>query len=130
MLIGEAFEQQGRYSDAIRFGHAELEVCVSMRMALPSHGLCTSSLASPILRLFACSQDKFNFTSPSKMRAGQLLGRCHAALGQQSLSATAFDAAIGLAQTTRFLLQVREPPHSAYGCMRPRMPLTVCFSLA
>ena len=42
------------------------------------------------------------------MRAGQLLGRCHAALGQQSLSATAFDAAIGLAQTTRFLLQVRE----------------------
>ena len=60
------------------------------------------------LRLFACAQDKFNFTSPSKMRAGQLLGRCHAALGQQSLSATAFDAAIGLAQTTRFLLQVRE----------------------
>ena len=93
----------------------------------PLHFQPSLTYSSPVC-LFACSQDKFNFTSPSKMRAGQLLGRCHAALGQQSLSATAFDAAIGLAQTTRFLLQVRELfPHSAHGCMRPRMPLAVCF---
>jgi hypothetical protein len=38
------------------------------------------------------------------VRAGQVLGRCHAALGEHALSVSAFDAAIGLAKLGRFLL--------------------------
>ena len=40
----------------------------------------------------------------SKVRAGRVLGRCHAALGQHALSVSAFDAAIVLAKRGRFLL--------------------------
>jgi hypothetical protein len=49
-------------------------------------------------------QDCFNFSASSKVRAGQVLGRCHAALGEHALSVSAFDAAIGLAKLGRFLL--------------------------
>jgi hypothetical protein len=49
-------------------------------------------------------QDCFNFNASSKVRAGQVLGRCHAALGEHALSVSAFDAAIGLAKLGRFLL--------------------------
>jgi hypothetical protein len=60
--------------------------------------------------LFNCSfaaadiQDCFNFTASSKVRAGRVLGRCHAALGEHTLSVSAFDAAIELAKRGRFLL--------------------------
>jgi hypothetical protein len=40
----------------------------------------------------------------SKVRAGRVLGRCHAALGQHMLSVSAFDAAIELAHSRKMLL--------------------------
>ena len=49
-------------------------------------------------------QDEFNFNATSKVRAGHILGRCHAALGEHALSVSAFDAAIQLAKRGRFLL--------------------------
>ena len=49
-------------------------------------------------------QDEFNFNAMSKVRAGHILGRCHAALGEHTLSVSAFDAAIQLAKRGRFLL--------------------------
>jgi hypothetical protein len=49
-------------------------------------------------------QDSFNFNAASKVRAGRVLGRCHVALGQHTLSVSAFDAAISLAKRGRFLL--------------------------
>jgi hypothetical protein len=49
-------------------------------------------------------QDYHNLNAVSKVRAGQVLGRCHAALGQHTLSVSAFDAAIELAQSKKLLL--------------------------
>jgi hypothetical protein len=49
-------------------------------------------------------QGEFNFNATSKVRAGHILGRCHAALGEHALSVSAFDAAIQLAKRGRFLL--------------------------
>jgi hypothetical protein len=49
-------------------------------------------------------QDHHNLNVPSKVRAGRVLGRCHAALGQHMLSVSAFDAAIGLARSGKLLL--------------------------
>jgi hypothetical protein len=49
-------------------------------------------------------QDYHNLNVPSKVRAGRVLGRCHAALGQHMLSVSAFDAAIGLARSGKLLL--------------------------
>jgi hypothetical protein len=49
-------------------------------------------------------QDRFNFSALSKVRAGRVIGRCHAALGEHALSVSAFDAAIELARRGCFLL--------------------------
>jgi hypothetical protein len=49
-------------------------------------------------------QDYHNLNVPSKVRAGRVLGRCHAALGQHMLSVSAFDAAIDLARSRSLLL--------------------------
>ena len=49
-------------------------------------------------------QDCFNFSATSKVRAGRVIGRCHASLGEHALSVSAFDAAIELARRGRFLL--------------------------
>jgi hypothetical protein len=49
-------------------------------------------------------QDCFNFSAASKVNAGRVIGRCHAALGEHALSVAAFDAAIKLARRGRFLL--------------------------
>jgi hypothetical protein len=49
-------------------------------------------------------QDYHSFNVPSKVRAGRVLGRCHAALGQHMLSVSAFDAAIDLARSGKLLL--------------------------
>jgi hypothetical protein len=49
-------------------------------------------------------QDYHNSNVPSKVRAGRVLGRCHAVLGQHMLSVSAFDAAIGLARSGKLLL--------------------------
>ena len=45
-----------------------------------------------------------NFNLPSKARAGRVAGRCHAALGQLSLSAAALDAALELARGGEHIL--------------------------
>jgi hypothetical protein len=49
-------------------------------------------------------QDYHNRNVVSKVRAGRVLGRCHAALGQHMLSVSAFDAAIELARSRKLLL--------------------------
>jgi hypothetical protein len=49
-------------------------------------------------------QDYHNLNALSKVRAGRVLGRCHAALGQHTLSISAFDAAIELAKSRKLLL--------------------------
>jgi hypothetical protein len=49
-------------------------------------------------------QDYHNLNLVSKVRAGRVLGRCHAALGQHMLSVSAFDAAIDLARSRKLLL--------------------------
>jgi hypothetical protein len=49
-------------------------------------------------------QDYHNCNLISKVRAGRVLGRCHAALGQHMLSVSAFDAAIDLARSRKMLL--------------------------
>jgi hypothetical protein len=49
-------------------------------------------------------QDYHNLNVPTKVRAGRVLGRCHAALGQHVLSVSAFDAAIDLAWSRKLLL--------------------------
>jgi hypothetical protein len=60
---------------------------------LPNHSFAVAEL-----------QDKFNFNAASKVRAGRVIGRCHAALGEHALSVSALDAAIVLARCGRFLL--------------------------
>jgi hypothetical protein len=49
-------------------------------------------------------QDFQTINMLSKVRAGRVLGRCHAALGQHMLSVSAFDAAIDLAHSRKLLL--------------------------
>jgi hypothetical protein len=49
-------------------------------------------------------QDYHNRNVSSKVRAGRVLGRCHAALGQNVLSVSAFNAAIELARSRKLLL--------------------------
>jgi hypothetical protein len=49
-------------------------------------------------------QDYHNLNVASKVWAGRVLGRCHAALGQHMLSVSAFDAAINLARSRKLLL--------------------------
>ena len=50
---------------------------------------------------------EYGFNYPTKSRAGRVLGRVHAALGDHSLSTSAFDASLAVARTGRYLLQVR-----------------------
>ena len=47
--------------------------------------------------------DRLVHNSPSRIRAGRLIGRAHAALGQHELSIAAFDAAAELARVGRYL---------------------------
>jgi hypothetical protein len=49
-------------------------------------------------------QDYHNLHMAMKVRAGRVLGRCHAALGQHMLSVSAFDAAIDLARSRKLLM--------------------------
>jgi hypothetical protein len=65
-----------------------------------SHTSCISNCSFAAAEI----QDCFNFSALSKIRAGRVLGRCHAALGEHALSVSAFDAAIQLARCGRYLL--------------------------
>ena len=46
--------------------------------------------------------DVFSHNYTSHCSAGRLLGRCHAALGQHSLSLAAFDAAMSVAEAGQY----------------------------
>ena len=48
--------------------------------------------------------DELVNNGPSRIHAGLVLGRCHAKLGQHSLSVSAFEAASRLAEEGRYLL--------------------------
>jgi hypothetical protein len=98
-MIAEVLEWQGRHKEANRCANSYL----------PVHQCMCSDAPMPFLqfnRSFAVAelQDRFNFNATSKVRAGRVLGRCHAALGEHALSVSAFDAAIELARRGRFLL--------------------------
>jgi hypothetical protein len=67
------------------------------RYPLPVPSLLNNSFAQAEI------QDCFDFNVSSKIRAGLVLGRCHAALGKHTLSVSAFDAAISQAKRSRFL---------------------------
>ena len=49
----------------------------------------------------------WNLCALSKCRAGRVLMRAHAALGEHSLSCAAFDSGLQLAQDGKYLLEVR-----------------------
>jgi hypothetical protein len=88
VLMGEVVEREGRHSDAITWAQAELQVD-SLFVATSFTSFLTS----------ICLQNASNFNALSKTRAGRLLGRCHAALGEHTLSVAALDAALQLAKT-------------------------------
>ena len=48
--------------------------------------------------------DELVHNSPSRIHAGLVLGRCHAKLGQHSLSVAAFESASQLAEQGRYLV--------------------------
>ena len=50
------------------------------------------------------TSNPFNYNRPSKVRAGRILGRVHTALGQHSLAVAAFESALSVASTGRYLL--------------------------
>jgi hypothetical protein len=98
-MIAEVLEWQGQHKEATRCANTYLPVhpCV-----------CSDALMLFLQfnRSFAVAelQDHYNFNAVSKVRAGRVLGRCHAVLGEHALSVSAFDAAIKLARRGRFLL--------------------------
>ena len=49
-------------------------------------------------------EDPENPTLPSKLQAGRVLGRCHAAMGERVLSIAAFESSIELSQLRHSLL--------------------------
>ena len=48
-------------------------------------------------------QFEWNYNTASKAIAGRILGRCHAALGEHSLSAAAFDSAAKMEKTAQYV---------------------------
>jgi hypothetical protein len=100
VLIAEVLEWQGRYKEAIRCTNSHSSI---LRSSTHAH-LFTSPFLFNRSYAVAELQDQFNFNASSKVRAGRVIGRCHAALGEHTLSVSAFDAAIELARRGRFLL--------------------------
>jgi hypothetical protein len=102
VLVAEVLEWQGRHKEAIRCTNSHSSLLCSCS---PTHA---HFFTSPFLfnRSYAVAelQDCFNFNASSKVRAGRVIGRCHAVLGEHALSVSAFDAAIELARHGRFLL--------------------------
>jgi hypothetical protein len=75
VLIAEVLEWQGRYKEAIRCANSHSSI---LRSSTHAH-----FFTSPFLfnRSYAVAelQDQFNFNTSSKVRAGRVIGRCHAA---------------------------------------------------
>jgi hypothetical protein len=105
VMIAEVLEWQGRHEEAVRYlscfihtHHDHMHAALRTRDDRTLTFLLNRSFAQAEI------QASFNFNAASKVRAGRVLGRCHAALGQHTLSVSAFDAAISLAKRGRFLL--------------------------
>jgi hypothetical protein len=75
------------------FAHTHTQSCALTHFLLFNYSFAAAEI-----------QDCFNFNAASKVNAGRVIGRCHAALGEHALSVAAFDAAIELARRGRFLL--------------------------
>ena len=90
-------EEQGRLKEALVW--AQVNDCIRH---LPQ----IRSPRSPLAPQAELSYEH-GFNYPTKSRAGRVLGRVHAALGDHSLSTSAFDASLAVAGTGRYLLQVR-----------------------
>jgi hypothetical protein len=100
VMIAEVLEWQGRYKAAIRCANSHSSI---LRSSTQAHFSTPPFLFN---RSYAVAelQDQFNFSASSKVRAGRLIGRCHAVFGEHTLSVSAFDAAVELARRGRFLL--------------------------
>ena len=95
--VAEVMEEQGRLKEAIVWAQ------VNDMRHLPQ---IRSHRRSPLAPQAELSYEH-GFNYPTKSRAGRVLGRVHAALGDHSLSTSAFDASLAVARTGRYLLQVR-----------------------
>ena len=97
-------EQQGRLEDAVRWASAAIadEFSFSSPDKVSSFLLCLRS-AVHALAPDSAPQSTYERNDQTKIRAGRVLGRCHAALGQPSLSVTALDAGLQLAKTARLV---------------------------
>ena len=115
-------EEQGRLKEALVWAQVnDMQACCRRRNPLSSR-----SALAPQAEL----SHEYGFNYPTKSRAGRVLGRVHAALGDHSLSTSAFDASLALAGTGRYLLQVRGEashhipmpffPHSVGSCAATR----------
>jgi hypothetical protein len=91
-------------SPTLRCIYSEMNVSASTRPLLAEVFERDGRHADAIAFAQAELQSVLSFNLPSKVRAGRVLGRCHAAMGQHMLSVAAFDAAIDLAKSKRFLL--------------------------
>jgi hypothetical protein len=107
VMIAEVLEWQGRHDEAVRYVSCFMHTPPPHTYMQPYAHMCDDySLNFLLNHSFAQAelQDSFNFNAASKVRAGRVLGRCHVALGQHTLSVSAFDAAISLAKRGHFLL--------------------------
>jgi hypothetical protein len=75
------------------FAHTQTHSCALTNFLLLNYSFAAAEI-----------QGWFNFSAASKVRAGRVVGRCHAALEEHALSIAAFDAAIELARRGRLLL--------------------------
>jgi hypothetical protein len=91
-------------SPTLRCIHCDMNISATTRPLLAEVFERDGRHADAIAFAQAELQSVLSLHLPSKVRAGRVLGRCHAAMGQHALSVAAFDAAIDLAKSKRFLL--------------------------
>ena len=97
-------EQQGRIEDAVRWASAA--IADEFAFSSPDKVGSLLLMVDPLLHARALTALRLRQRTKQpnkKIRAGRVLGRCHAALGQSSLSVTALDAGLQLAKTARLV---------------------------
>ena len=95
-------EQQGRLKDAVRWASAA--IADEFAFSSPDKVGSLLLMVGPLSHARALTALRQRTKQPNKkIRAGRVLGRCHAALGQSSLSVTALDAGLQLAKTARLV---------------------------
>ena len=96
-------EQQGRLEDAVRWASAAIADEFAFSSPDKVGSLLLWLIRSHARALTALRLRQRTKQPNKKIRAGRVLGRCHAALGQSSLSVTALDAGLQLAKTARLV---------------------------